>query len=218
MACEGRTSLRMARVVRLETSGTLAEPFAPPDWAASRMEKFIIEGGQPLSGTLVPAGNKNAALPALAASLLTSEEVVLRNVPRIRDVEAMLALLARLGVKVEWREENVVALRADEVDHTDVDEELSDRIRASFLLAGPLLARFGRADMPPPGGDVIGRRRLDPHLDAFRALGATLETDRLVQARAPRAASRVRLLHGRAVGHGHRERADGRRAHARARR
>ena len=110
---------------------------------------------------------------------------MLRNVPRIRDVEAMLALLTRLGVKVEWREENVVALRADEVDHTDVDEELSNRIRASFLLAGPLLARFGRAEMPPPGGDVIGRRRLDPHLDAFRALGATLETDRSYRLAAP---------------------------------
>jgi UDP-N-acetylglucosamine 1-carboxyvinyltransferase len=149
------------------------------------MEKFIIEGGQPLSGSFTPAGNKNAALPALAASLLTSEEVLLRNVPRIRDVEAMIALLTRLGVKVEWREENAVALRADEVDHTDVDEELSNRIRASFLLAGPLLARFGRAEMPPPGGDVIGRRRLDPHLDAFRALGASLETDRSYKLTAP---------------------------------
>jgi UDP-N-acetylglucosamine 1-carboxyvinyltransferase len=149
------------------------------------MEKFIIEGGQPLAGTLTPAGNKNAALPALAASLLTSEEVVLRNVPRIRDVEAMIDLLARLGVKVEWRDENVVSLRADEVDHTDVDEELSNRIRASFLLAGPLLARFGRAEMPPPGGDVIGRRRLDPHLDAFRALGATLEINGTYKLSAP---------------------------------
>jgi UDP-N-acetylglucosamine 1-carboxyvinyltransferase len=149
------------------------------------MEKFIIEGGQPLSGTLTPAGNKNAALPALAASLLTSEEVLLRNVPRIRDVEAMLDLLSRLGVKVEWRDENLVALRADDVDHTDVDEELSNRIRASFLLAGPLLARFGRAEMPPPGGDVIGRRRLDPHLDAFRALGATVETERAYKLAAP---------------------------------
>jgi len=155
------------------------------------MEKFIIEGGQPLSGTLVPAGNKNAALPALAASLLTSEEVVLRNVPRIRDVEAMIDLLARLGVKSEWREDNVVSLRADEVDHTDVDPALSERIRASFLLAGPLLARFGHAEMPPPGGDVIGRRRLDPHLDAFRALGATVDTDRWYKLAAPRGGLRA---------------------------
>src|SRR2546421_2941852 len=157
--------------------GTLAPPPTRSDWAASRMDKFIIEGGYPLSGTIVPAGNKNAALPALAASLLTDEEVVLRNIPRIRDVEAMLELLRRLGVKTDWRDENTIALRADEVDHTDVDEECSQRIRASFLLAGPLLARFGQADMPPPGGDVIGRRRLDPHLDAFRALGAQVELD-----------------------------------------
>ncbi|MGH2781141.1 MAG: UDP-N-acetylglucosamine 1-carboxyvinyltransferase [Thermoleophilaceae bacterium] len=149
------------------------------------MEKFIIEGGTPLSGTVVPAGNKNAALPALAAALLTSEEVVLGNIPRIRDVQAMVELLARLGAKAEWRDENVIAIRCDEVDHTDVDPDLSERIRASFLLAGPLLARFGRAGMPPPGGDVIGRRRLDPHLDAFRALGAEVLTGRTYELRAP---------------------------------
>ena len=142
------------------------------------MEKFIIEGGAPLAGTVVPAGNKNAALPALAACLLTSEEVVLRNIPRISDVEAMLELLRLLDVKVEWRDDNVVALRADELSHSDVDRAYAERIRASFLLAGPLLARRGRADMPPPGGDVIGRRRLDPHLDAFRALGAEVHVDR----------------------------------------
>ena len=149
------------------------------------MEKFIIEGGQPLSGTIVPAGNKNAALPALAATLLTEEEVVLRNVPRIRDVEAMIDLLRALGATAEWREENVVALCAADVTATEVDPELSERIRASFLLAGPLLARFGTATMPPPGGDVIGRRRLDPHLDAFRALGARVEADRAYRLSAP---------------------------------
>jgi UDP-N-acetylglucosamine 1-carboxyvinyltransferase len=138
------------------------------------MEKFIIEGGQPLSGTLVPAGNKNAALPALAATLLTREEVVLRNIPRIRDVEAQVDLLRQLGAEVEWREENVLAACAADVRETAVDTAIAERIRASFLVAGPLLARFGRATMPPPGGDVIGRRRLDPHLDAFRALGATV--------------------------------------------
>jgi UDP-N-acetylglucosamine 1-carboxyvinyltransferase len=158
--------------------GTLAQPLAAPTRAVPRMEKFIIEGGCPLSGTVVPAGNKNAALPLLAASLLTEEEVVLRNVPRIRDVEAMLQLLIRLGVKTSWLEDNVVSLKADEVDHTEVDTEWSERIRASFLLAGPLLARCGIAEMPPPGGDVIGRRRLDPHLDAFRALGATIDVER----------------------------------------
>jgi len=164
---------------------TLAQPLAAPDWAASRMEKFLIEGGQPLSGTVVPAGNKNAALPALAATLLTEEEVVLRNIPRIRDVEAMIDLLRGLGATADWREENVVAINAAGVSHTDLDRALTERIRASFLLAGPLLARFGQADMPPPGGDVIGRRRLDPHLDAFRALGATVEGGRSYRITAP---------------------------------
>ena len=166
-------------------SGTLAQPPQSVPEAALRMEKFVIEGGYPLSGTIVPAGNKNAALPALAASLLTEEDVVVRNCPRIRDVQRMLELLAGLGVRVEWRDENVVALRAADVDPTRVDEDLCSRIRASFLLAGPLLARFGEANMPPPGGDVIGRRRLDPHLDAFRALGATVEADRWCRLSAP---------------------------------
>ncbi len=142
------------------------------------MQKFVIEGGRPLSGTVVPAGNKNGALPALAASLLTEQEVVVRNVPRIGDVDTMLALLERLGVRVEWREEHVVALKADNLSGSDVDRVLSEKIRASFLCAGPLLARLGRVQMPPPGGDVIGRRRLDPHLDAFRALGAVVESTR----------------------------------------
>lgn len=145
----------------------------------------MIEGGVPLSGTVVPAGNKNAALPLLACSLLTEEQVVLHNVPRIRDVEAMLALLADLGVEVEWQERNTVALRAANVTKTDVAPELAERIRASVLVGGPLLARFGAALLPPPGGDVIGRRRLDPHLDAFRAVGATVEADRDIRLSAP---------------------------------
>jgi len=142
------------------------------------MEKFVIHGGVPLSGTVVPAGNKNAALTLLAASVLTGEEVVLRNVPRIKDVETMVAILAGLGAHTEWRGENEIAVRGATVDQHEIDRELANRIRASFLLAGPLLARFGRATMPPPGGDVIGRRRLDPHLDAFRALGAEIEVER----------------------------------------
>ncbi|MEI2701928.1 MAG: UDP-N-acetylglucosamine 1-carboxyvinyltransferase [Baekduia sp.] len=142
------------------------------------MEKFVIEGGVPLSGTVTPAGNKNGALPCLAATVLTEEEVVLRNVPRIRDVEAMLELLEQLGASVHWEDENeVVVCAAGVTAESGIDAEAAERIRASFLLAGPLLARFGRAEMPAPGGDVIGRRRLDPHLDAFRALGARDETD-----------------------------------------
>ncbi|MEO6495913.1 MAG: UDP-N-acetylglucosamine 1-carboxyvinyltransferase [Solirubrobacteraceae bacterium] len=143
------------------------------------MEKFVIEGGAPLSGTVTPAGNKNAALPILAACLLTSEEVVVHNVPRIADVEAMVELLERLGVITEWRGDNEVVLCAAGVGpESEVDRDLSARIRASFLLAGPLLARFGKAVLPPPGGDVIGRRRLDPHLDAFACLGAEHQVDR----------------------------------------
>jgi len=145
----------------------------------------VIEGGAPLSGTVVPAGNKNAALPVLAASLLTEEEVVVANVPRIRDVDAMLGLLEDVGVRVD-RSDHEVRLCAAGVGSTAVDRDLSERIRASFLLAGPLLARFGRAHMPPPGGDVIGRRRLDPHLDAFRAMGATVAMDGDIVLEAPR--------------------------------
>ncbi len=139
------------------------------------MEKFVIQGGVPLSGTIVAAGNKNGALPILAACLLTDDEVILRNVPRISDVEAMTLLLEGLGARVQWLGPGEVSIDASCVDRHEVDRGLSERIRASFLLAGPLLARFGEAVMPPPGGDVIGRRRLDPHLDAFRALGATVE-------------------------------------------
>jgi UDP-N-acetylglucosamine 1-carboxyvinyltransferase len=142
------------------------------------MEKFVIDGGVPLSGTVVPAGNKNGALPCLAACALTEGEVVVRNVPRIRDVDAMLDLLEHLGASVEWRGEHEVAICAAGITADAlVDPSLSERIRASFLLAGPLLVRFGRTVMPPPGGDVIGRRRLDPHLDAFRALGAAVTED-----------------------------------------
>jgi UDP-N-acetylglucosamine 1-carboxyvinyltransferase len=150
------------------------------------MEKFVIQGGSPLSGEIVAAGNKNAALPILAACLLTEEELVLRNVPRIRDTETQVGLLELLGVKVEWTTDNELRLRADSVRGVAVDEEAATRIRASFLLAGPLLARFGEATMPPPGGDTIGRRRLDPHLDAFRDLGARVEGARWLELSAPR--------------------------------
>ncbi|MDX6601477.1 MAG: UDP-N-acetylglucosamine 1-carboxyvinyltransferase [Solirubrobacterales bacterium] len=149
------------------------------------MEKFVIRGGVPLSGELTVAGNKNAALPILAACLLTEEELVLHRVPRIRDTEAQLALLERLGVEVSWVADNSVRLCAAAVSDVTVDEELSSQIRASFLLAGPLLARFGEARMPPPGGDFIGRRRLDAHLDAFKDLGARVDGDRWIELSAP---------------------------------
>ena len=141
------------------------------------MDSFVIEGGAPLNGTVIPAGNKNGALALIAASVLTDAEVRLGNVPRIRDVDAMLEIIAGLGGAVTWIGENEVTLCASDLDMTSVDATLGEQIRASFLLAGPLLARFGRAEMPPPGGDFIGRRRLDPHLDAFEALGAVCEFD-----------------------------------------
>jgi UDP-N-acetylglucosamine 1-carboxyvinyltransferase len=149
------------------------------------MEKFIINGGVPLAGTIVPAGNKNGALPILAACLLTEDEVLLENVPRISDVETMMELIEMLGARIEWRGPNSVSVDASSVTHAEVDRGLSERIRASFLLAGPLLARFRRAHMPPPGGDVIGRRRLDPHLDAFKEFGATVEHTRDLLIEAP---------------------------------
>jgi UDP-N-acetylglucosamine 1-carboxyvinyltransferase len=205
------------------------------------MEKFVIEGGVPLDGAVTAAGNKNAALPILAASLLTDEVLVVRNVPRIRDVEAMLAILSAIGVRVNWTGANEVSLcaagvrevaeaserefrasragdpgAADENGAGDLplatlagddegageswpntweasvgdaaiqlDPELAERIRASFLLAGPLLARFRRVLMPPPGGDVIGRRRLDPHLHAFREMGAEVSCGRDILLSAP---------------------------------
>jgi len=138
-------------------------------------ESFVIEGGRPLAGRVRAAGNKNGALPVLAACLLTDEPVTLTNIPRIRDVETMLELMQALGADADWAGPNEVHVHAAEIATHELDERLADRIRASFLLAGPLLARVGRASLPPPGGDVIGRRRLDPHLHAFERLGAEIE-------------------------------------------
>jgi len=135
------------------------------------MPRFVVQGGQTLRGAIRPAGNKNAALPAMAATLLTQEEVILQNVPRIRDVETLLELLESLGARVEWRGENEVGITAVGVAGGRPDPELAKKIRASILLVGPLLARFRSVDLGPPGGDVIGRRRLDTHFLALEALG-----------------------------------------------
>jgi len=146
----------------------------------------VIEGGRPLTGTVRAAGNKNGALPILAASVLASEQVHLSNVPRIRDVETMVELLADVGADVEWIGPNDVRIDPAGVAKTDLDPVLAREIRASFLLAGPLLARFGRVSVPPPGGDVIGRRRLDTHVHAFAALGAEFEVDGVYELSAER--------------------------------
>ena len=142
---------------------------------ARAMQSFVIEGGRPLSGSVRASGNKNGALPILAACVLADEEVRLSNVPRIRDVETMVELLADLGADVEWSGLNEIRVEPNGVSKTDLDAELAREIRASFLLAGPLLARFGRVTVPPPGGDVIGRRRLDTHIHAFQELGVNIE-------------------------------------------
>jgi len=138
-------------------------------------ESFVIEGGRPLNGRIQAAGNKNGALPILAACLLTTEPVVLRNVPRIVDVETMIELLNDIGAEAEWTAANEVQVRAAEITKQELDEELCSRMRASFLVTGPLLARVGHVSAPPPGGDVIGRRRLDPHIHAFAELGAQID-------------------------------------------
>ena len=139
------------------------------------MEKFVIEGGEPLSGVVTPSGNKNAALPMLAATLLTDEKIVLRNVPRIKDVETMLGILSALGVDIEESGDHELTLQARNVTTTELDPDLCHQIRASILFAGPMLARCGCVHLPPPGGDVIGRRRVDTHLLALRALGVEIE-------------------------------------------
>ncbi|MEN6408584.1 MAG: UDP-N-acetylglucosamine 1-carboxyvinyltransferase [Anaerolineaceae bacterium] len=142
------------------------------------MEQFIIQGGKPLHGDFIPSGNKNAALPLLAACLLTEEPVVLHNVPEIRDVQTMRALLESLGVDIQTIAPNTWRVHARQVRPADLDPDLCRKIRASILLAGPMTARSGELHLPPPGGDVIGRRRVDTHLIALRALGADVVYDR----------------------------------------
>ena len=142
------------------------------------MDKFIIEGGTPLNGEVVPAGNKNAALPLVAACLLTTEPVTLRNIPRIKDVEVMRHLIESLGAQVEDLDAASWRITARDLRPADLDPDLCRKIRASILVAGPLSARIGEFKLPPPGGDVIGRRRLDTHILALRALGSDVVYER----------------------------------------
>ena len=142
--------------------------------------QYIVEGGHRLTGTIEPSGNKNAALPIIAAALLTEHPVTLENVPRIRDTETLVELIRSVGATAEWQQRNTLVVHAKNIRSADLDPVLCARIRASILLAGPLLARCGEVMLPPPGGDVIGRRRLDTHFLAFEQLGATVvATDRL---------------------------------------
>jgi UDP-N-acetylglucosamine 1-carboxyvinyltransferase len=145
------------------------------------MDKFVIEGGKKLEGEVTPSGNKNSALPILAACLLTDEEIILHNVPDITDVTTMQSLLLSLGVKVEHIKDHSWRIHAKQVSPADLDPDLTRKIRASILLAGPMVARSGQLSLPPPGGDVIGRRRVDTHLLALKKLGAIIKYDRYFQ-------------------------------------
>lgn len=149
------------------------------------MEQFVIEGGFPLSGTIKPLGNKNAALTLLAATLMTDETVVLKNAPPIGDVLTQIAILRDLGVSVQHPGRAELTACAASLSKTALNPDFCRRVRGSILLAGPLLARHGRATMPRPGGDRIGRRRLDTHLRALEALGARIETSHVYEMRAP---------------------------------
>ncbi len=136
------------------------------------MDKFIIHGGKPLTGTMVPSGNKNAALPLMAACLLTEEPIVLHNMPNITDTQTMRRLMESLGVQVRQIDASSYEFLAKDIHPSDLDPDLCRQIRASILLAGPMLARSGELILPPPGGDVIGRRRVDTHILALNKLGA----------------------------------------------
>lgn len=142
------------------------------------MEKFVIEGGVPIKGEVTPSGNKNAALPLLAACLLTEEPVVLRNVPRIQDVHVMRDLIESAGAQVDELDATSWRITARDLKPASLEPDLCRLIRASILVAGPLSARMGEFKMPPPGGDVIGRRRLDTHILSLRALGVDVQYDR----------------------------------------
>ncbi|MBQ7667097.1 MAG: UDP-N-acetylglucosamine 1-carboxyvinyltransferase, partial [Kiritimatiellae bacterium] len=161
------------------------------------MSRFVIEGGYPLSGAHRAPGNKNAALPMIAASLLADGPVVMSNLPLIRDVRRMLELVAETGASVDLDEKaRRVSIDPRTCSKTELPEALCGEVRTSILLAGPLLARFGRAVIPPPGGDVIGRRRLDTHFDGLSALGATVSQGKAYEMKAPdglRGAGRMML-------------------------
>ena len=141
------------------------------------MFEYKIEGGIPIRGTVKASGNKNSALPCIASSLLTDETVILRNIPDIEDTSVMISILQSLGANVEKIEHHTWKIEAKKIEKTDIPSELSKKIRASILFAGPLVARTGKAVMPPPGGDVIGRRRLDTHFLALQELGARITVD-----------------------------------------
>ena len=142
------------------------------------MEKFIIEGKNELQGSITPSGNKNAALPLLAACLLTDQKIILHNIPQILDTFTMKSLLRSLGVDINEVGDHSWQISARNITPASLDPDLCKKIRASILLAGPMLSRTGQLELPPPGGDVIGRRRVDTHFLALQKLGATVDYGR----------------------------------------
>lgn len=150
------------------------------------MDKYIVEGGYPVKGTIKASGNKNAALPCLAASLLAEGRVTLRNIPEIEDVGVMMEVLRYLGATVERKAGGEIVIEPQSITRHDVPTELAGKVRASILFAGPLLGKFGEATLPPPGGDAIGRRRIDTHLLVLQELGTRISTDTVLQFTAPK--------------------------------
>lgn len=140
--------------------------------------QYVVEGGNTLSGSIRPSGNKNAALPIVAAALLSESTVYLDNVPHIRDIETLMELIRSVGASIEWSGSNSLTIEARDLVASDLDAALCAKIRASILLVAPLLARCGEIVLPPPGGDVIGRRRLDTHFLALEQLGATVSLEK----------------------------------------
>lgn len=141
------------------------------------MSTYTIDGSYPIGGRITASGNKNAALPCIAASLLTEEEIVLHNIPDIEDVSVMLEIAEKLGATVTQEKRGVYHIKASDIVSSEIPSDMAKSIRASILFAGPLLARTGKVQLPPPGGDVIGRRRLDSHFLALSALGGRIEVD-----------------------------------------
>src|SRR5688500_17022695 len=146
--------------------------------------QFVVEGGKTLSGSIRPSGNKNAALPIVAAALVSHNPVHLENVPRIRDIETLVELIRSVGASMEWTGRNSLSIHASDLHPRDLNPTLCAKIRASILLAAPLLARCGQVTLPPPGGDVIGRRRLDTHFLALEQLGASFTHGKLIEMKA----------------------------------
>lgn len=150
------------------------------------MHKFIIEGSRPLNGSVTPSGNKNEALPALMACILTDQPVTLKRVPRIGDVQTVCDILSGLGVKLEWIGDETLVMDASKIHSYTPNHQLCSKVRASILLMGPLLSRFGRIRLPLPGGDVIGARRIDTHWEGVEALGGKLDLGPPIEAEIPR--------------------------------